>query len=671
MICASPYEVAHIGHKGVRLASINGGDSRFLDFNVIQQLMDNDQLETTYTPPLRSNASRAGLSDHQIDALNRKLRYVRAVTKQTDKVGSRKQLAPIIRDLAREIEDNSPPGVSTVAGWVKRWIEGGRCESALMPAPKPSRARFEESDDLQKILMKAVKKVYMNSQKNPISAVQTEVAVLVAEYNCQAETPLRVPSTETIRRFIRRIDAYQLDVARHGKAYAKRRHRATGRCLYTTDPLEIVMADGQVMDIIVVEEDDEGNPGTDIGRPFLTVVFDVHTRCVLAAEVTLAPFCGATLLKAMNRACVAQPGKPRGIPDTLIVDNGADYQDSGFINAMRRLGTLLEVCPPYTPNGKAHVERFFRTLNEQLVHKLSGTTFSNPKEKGDYHSQEMARITLKELQSHVETWIETIYHTNLHRSLGRAPIDVWNEEVVKAPVNTLSAEDADILFRTTVSRVVTGGCVQVHDLKWHSHALRTWELKQRNLRRKPEVEVQIDELDLGHVYVRIGGDAETIIQAGSTQPQYTRHLSLYEHRLLKQEIRNKGIRERFERMQDTELYRLRLEYYAALGHADDKVARVRRDRLRDALTARALPEEPRPEAERKPPVAHSDVTREALPGSAQKAPPAPTPESDKPVHIPAKEKPEEPAEAPAPEAQPKTRKGPRFSATTGIKRTPR
>ena len=548
--------------------------------------MESDELEVTYTPPVGSNTSRAGLTEAQIKTLNRRLQYVRAVTNETDKVGSQKRIAVIVKEFAKKIGDASPPGISTVAGWIKRWIDGGRTDSALLSATKPSRAQFDEDDDLHRIIMAAIKKVYMNRQKNSIAAVVMEVAVRVAEHNCYAESPLKTPSAETIRRYINRIDAYQLDVARHGKAYANRRHRAAGRGFYTTEALELAMADGQMMDIIVVEEDENGDPGADIGRPFLTAVFDVHTRCVLAAEVTLAPFCGGTLLKAMRQACVADPRKPRGVPSTLIVDNGADYQDSGFIAATNKIGTILEICPPFMPNAKAHMERFFGTFNKQLAHKFPGTTFSNPVDKGDYHSQDTARITLRELRLHVETWIDEIYHTNLHRSLGRAPIDVWNEATAQTPPQTIDEADADIIFRTTESRTISNGRVQVHDLMWYSHALRSWEVRQRQLGRKPEVDVQVDELDLGYVYVRLPDNDGTIIKAESTQPQYTRNLSLYEHRLLKEETKKKGIKERFERMKDAELYRLRLEYFAALGHAKDTVARVRRDRLRDALAAR-------------------------------------------------------------------------------------
>lgn len=208
------------------------------------------------------------------------------------------------------IHDDSPPAVFTVASWIKKWIQSGFSSTVLMPRLKPSRIRDAEDDDLLRIINAAIRKVYLNRQRNSIASVQAEVTLAVAEYNCTAEYPLTVPGTETIRRLVHRIDAYQIDVARHGKVYANRRHRAPGRAFHTTEPLELVMADGQVMDVIVRETNDDGTPGRDIGRPFITVMLDVHTRCVLGAYVSLAPFCGGTLLKTMSGACVPHLGWP-------------------------------------------------------------------------------------------------------------------------------------------------------------------------------------------------------------------------------------------------------------------------------------------------------------------------------------------------------------------------
>lgn len=278
----------------------------------------------------------------------------------------------------------------------------------------------------------SIASVYLTRQKNTVSSVYADIELAIANHNATAKEPLKMPSLETVRKIVNRIDSYERDLKRHGKHYAKRRHHVSGASTVVSEPLEACQADGQIMDIIVVEpERDDGQPQQPIGRPYLTVVIDVRTRCVLAALVSLAPFCGGTLLKTMAIAVVASPGRPRGIMSKLIIDNGSDYQDSGFMRFCASIDITLEPCPPRTPNGKAFVERFFRTISEDLVHKLPGTTFSNPTARGDYSSQTFARLTLEDLDQHVQTWIDEVYHHRPIRGLGRAPLAVWNDEVAQ------------------------------------------------------------------------------------------------------------------------------------------------------------------------------------------------------------------------------------------------
>ena len=586
-IYASPFEVAHVGKAYLRAHPCKGGVSKRFEFATLIELVRLNSLEITFSPSKHEGLSRTALTNAQCQSLDRKIKYVNAVLNGTDKVGSQKEIAPIIEKTSQKIKDGKPPATSTVAAWIKTWIANEYSERALMPKNKPSRAFQPENTKRNEIIMSAIKKVYMNKQRNSISAVAAEVSVAIAEFNTTAETRLDMPSQETIRKMAKRIDRYQLDKARHGAAYANRKHRAAGMSMFCSEPLELTMADGQVMDVIVVEEIDDDRPPKDIGRPFITIIQDVFSRCILGAHVSLAPFCGATVLKTLSIASVASGGEPRGIPSKLIIDNGCDYQDSGFLASCNKLGIEVEPCPPKSPRSKAHVERFFRTLNENLIHKLQGTTFSNPTQRGDYQSQHLARLTLGEVRKHVDTYIQEVYHQRPHRTLVRAPINVWSEGLSSKPVRTIDLDEADILIRTVEQRVVQNGCVHVHGLDWQSDALRTWELSQRGLRRKPQVEVRLDELDLSYVYVVTPDNTGAPFKAVSRKPHYTKGLSLYEHRLLRKALQLKANFEQFHRYEDLELLKLRHEYYASLGHADDKVAAVRRDRLRDLVSSRA------------------------------------------------------------------------------------
>lgn len=156
---------------------------------------------------------------------------------------------------------------------------------------------------------------------------------------------------------------------------------------------------------------------------------------------------------------------------------------------------------------------------------------------------------------------------------------------MKVPIRTLSPQDAEILARTTENGVVSNGCVERHGLRWRSDALRTWEVSQRSLGRKPEVSIRIDELDLSVVYVEFDDVSRQLIKATSTQPLYTHRLSLYEHKKLKEELKKRELKDRLVQMKDDEAFQLRIQYHAALGHADDPVAYRRLVGLRDQLAA--------------------------------------------------------------------------------------
>lgn len=425
---SSDFEVAHVGKDQLRITPMQGGPTRVMGFENLSEFLALGQIKVEYTPPCGADpfdeGHRSGLTDAQLEQLKRKLHYVHGVYRANENPCSQKQIRDQIPALAKGLNDQDPPGASTVASWVKLWLDGGRKDGALMPAIKKARYVSGLDPEVDRIVMESIQRVYMNRQRHSMKAVCADVLVSIKHYNEGKEKQLEVPSDETIRRVIQRIDLFARDKARYGAPFAQRRHRAVGRAFHTEEVLEVAMGDGQVMDIILVDQE-----GQDIGRPFLTAIIDVHSRCILSAYVSLAPFSGATLLKAMSEAVVGGTNRPAGIMNKLIVDNGADYRHAGFVRFCSRLNIIVEPCPPRTPNAKAMIERFFKTMNQDLIHKFPGTTFSSPTSRGDYQSQKLARMRIEDIRKHLRVWIDEVYHVSVHRSLGRAPIDAWKRGV--------------------------------------------------------------------------------------------------------------------------------------------------------------------------------------------------------------------------------------------------
>jgi transposase InsO family protein len=74
-----------------------------------------------------------------------------------------------------------------------------------------------------------------------------------------------------------------------------------------------------------------------------------------------------------------------GLPDTLHVENGADFRSRAFKRGCEDAGIAIESRPPGEPHFGDHIERLIGTQMGRL-HPLPGTTFSNPTERCEYDS---------------------------------------------------------------------------------------------------------------------------------------------------------------------------------------------------------------------------------------------------------------------------------------------
>src|ERR1700752_4676607 len=84
----------------------------------------------------------------------------------------------------------------------------------------------------------------------------------------------------------------------------------------------------------------------------------------------------------------------RGLPVRLYVDNGKVYRSQQLARMAASLGILITHTPPYQPQGRGKIERFFRSLREQFLANL------DPK----------LTLSLDALNERLAAWIEQVYH---------------------------------------------------------------------------------------------------------------------------------------------------------------------------------------------------------------------------------------------------------------------
>ena len=542
IVLATEYEISSIKGNNIRSARAIGGRTFNLEMDKFFKLYKKDKLKIIDDESESENDTGFWpdeISEEQSLLMNYRLKYVREVMKNTIWRFSHNHTVPIINKLALEIKDPNTPSSSSVIRWVKAFIESSNNPMSLLPAHKMKGNRSLRLDPVvEQIINTRIKKEYLTEQKHTchyvFNKIYNDIVTELADGD-QNEI-LEFPSERTIERRIKQLDLYTKVKLREGKYKAAKQFKAAGKSLVVDRALEFVEADGNLMDVLIVDED----TGEVLGRPYGTCLIDVYSRCVISFFITMIPFSSATLIEAIKLAVSRSYNEFGGVFENLIVDNGCDYKSISIKNICRHLGTHIYFGAPKDPNSKPHVERFFGTLNSQLIHQIPGTTFSNHVMKGDYQSEKYAHITLDKLNEFVSEWLENVYHKSIHKGHKRAPKRVWEESVREHPVIKFPMNHLEKISRIVASRHISQGRVTYEHLKWYSHALATMEREMRAEGVPTKVNIYIDPFDLSQVYIEDINDKTITIKADSTKPEYTDGLTLYEHLKIVDDLKKAG-----------------------------------------------------------------------------------------------------------------------------------
>ncbi len=140
---------------------------------------------------------------------------------------------------------------------------------------------------------------------------------------------------------------------------------------------------------------------------FLYGIIDDASRLIPHAQFYLGEGLDALL------DCLRQAVTARGIPIRLYVDNGKVFHSQQLARIAASLGILIVHSPPYQPEGRGKIERWFRTVREQFLANLD----------------RKQNLTVENLNTRFWAWIDNAYHVAEHRSLGTTPLWRWQRDI--------------------------------------------------------------------------------------------------------------------------------------------------------------------------------------------------------------------------------------------------
>lgn len=199
-----------------------------------------------------------------------------------------------------------------------------------------------------------------------------------------------------------------------------------------------------------------------------------------------------------------------GVPEVAKTDNGTDYVGHHITRVFASLDVDQQLCPPFQPWHKPHIERFFGTFSHDLVELLPGfighnvadrkaiearTSFADRlMKRGGVLDVSMSSV---EFQKFCDQWCDDIYMHRAHDGLkGKTPF-----EVVAAARDTIrTIDDARALDILLADAPGNNGLRTVQ--KKGIELDNAWFIAQElGARVGDQVHVLHDPMDLGRIYV--------------------------------------------------------------------------------------------------------------------------------------------------------------------------
>lgn len=317
------------------------------------------------------------------------------------------------------------PGVSrcSIRLWMQQSAKGGVRRLAKQHERRAPRNLVAQCPKLEKFL------VGMIEEYPHISAVALREAAM-ARFGMDGTAPdasVKIPSDRRMQAWLRKWKADNEQLYQHmldPDAWRSAHKIALGDASAHVVALnQEWQADSTVCDLIL-------NDGK---RHTIVAIIDVYSRRVRFHV-------SRTSSAAAVASCFRKALLDWGVCDTFKTDNGSDYVS----NHMKRIITFLEIdhdiCPPFTPEHKPHVERVFKTFLHQHVELMQGYIGHNVAQRKGIEARKSfaerlfkkmlrepeARLELavspEELQRVCDAWAEAKYANTVHGSLnGKTP----------------------------------------------------------------------------------------------------------------------------------------------------------------------------------------------------------------------------------------------------------
>lgn len=396
---------------------------------------------------------------------------------------------------------------STVYRWIRQYRSTEKLSSLIPARSSGGRGKSRLPSNTDEIIGIAIEHVYLKpGEQRTFRATFEEVQRLCVKANVQP------PHPNTVRNRISMISEQQRLTRRaHAKSARDLYEPAPGAFDDAKHPLSVVQIDHTLANVMLVDDEER----LSIGRPWVTIAFDVYSRMVLGFVIGVEPP-GAN---AAGR-CMAHAILPKetwlakrevdnswpcwGYPARLHLDHAREFRGKMLRQACQQYGIEIDFRLLKKPESGGHIERYMGTLSSAL-RDLPGATFASPRERGEYDSEKHAVMTLPEFERWFAEYVTGVYHQEFHSGINMPPIKRWldgisgakNQPGIGPPLRPDDEDRLRLDFMPCEWRTVQRYGVEWDHLTYYSDVLRRYinakegRLKQKFLFRRDPRDISV------------------------------------------------------------------------------------------------------------------------------------------------------------------------------------
>jgi putative transposase len=420
--------------------------------------------------------------------------------------------------------------VRSLQRMVKRWREQGL--SALSKPPRVDHGASKISSKWQDFILKTYREGNCGSRSLTPAQVVLRVRARAQELG--------------VEDYPKRTTVYSILQPEIEKKQAKRSLGWRGDRLWITTREGIELAiewsnqvwqcDHTKIDVLVVDQ-----AGEMLGRPWLTIVVDTYSRCIMglhlgfdapSAQVVGLALRHAILPKQYTAAYeLQQVWDTYGLPQYLYTDGGRDFRSQQLEQVATELGIVL--CLRRKPSDGGIVERPFGTFNREFFSTLPGYVSSNVETRSPKAETE-ACFTLLQLERLLVRYIVDHYNQRIDARMGnQSRIGRW-EAGRMAQLPLLGERELDLcLMRRDQRTVYRNGYLQFANLTYQGEHLAAYAGETVILRYNPR--------DITTIWIyQLQGTQEVFLTRAHAQGLETEILGYQEAQALSRRIRAAG-----------------------------------------------------------------------------------------------------------------------------------